>query len=524
MIRTMILAAAAAIPAVPAGGTPADRAATAPAALASSNVIARVRDAVGHRAPNRLRYGIAIVEKDEGGDAAQTRFFGKAGAVRDGSELGYDGRIAWQLDSRRGTAVPMNLRQFEKLAWPLWVRSGQWLDRDSGITATVLPGESDARHVALRLQRRGGVVPATLFVDRSTWLPARLVVPYDRGPFTAVYSDYRPALGMRLPFRTESQYRDSSVSNVTSVRPLARAEADFAMARPTDYSFDDGAPPLLELRRGTPIATGDPGHVYARPEVDGKALGWFLFDSGADGMMIDTKLADELGMPIIGRTNSVGADGTPRPGTFRRGKSFRLGRLTIEDPVFLAVDLSANNAPVGERRAGVIGYDLLARAVVEFQGTGDRVALCDPARYRLPAAARWQPLGFMDSTPAIRTRFEGGRSGLFQLDTGSAASVDFYPEFTASERLLEGRTTREHRSQGAGGTFPVAVGRLKDFELGGRHFRDLEVSFRTGGVGRDGGAGVIGRELMAGFATIFDYPHRRVSLAPLRSASRPCGE
>ena len=388
---------------------------------------------------------------------------------------------------------------------------------------SILPAESDARHIALRLERQGGIVPATLFVDRTTWLPASLVVPYDRGPFTASYSDYRPALGMVLSHRIETSYRGSSASVVTSVRPLAKAEARFAMPQPADYSFDDRSPALLELRRGTPIAAGDPGHVYARPEVDGKALGWFLFDSGADGMMIDTRLADELGMPIIGRTNSIGADGNPRPGTFRRGKTFRLGRLTIKDPVYLAVDLSANNAPAGEKRAGVIGYDLLARAIVEFHGTGDRIALCDPARYRLPAGARWQPLGFMDSTPAIRTRFEGGRTGLFQLDTGSAASVDFYPGFTQRERLLEGRATREHRSQGAGGAFPVAVGRLADFELGGRHFRNLEVSFRTGGIGRDGGAGVIGRELMAGFTTVFDYPHRRISFAPLRSASRACG-
>jgi hypothetical protein len=521
----MIFAAAvAALPAAPAESAPANPAAARPAALSAADVIAHVRRAVGHRNMKRLRYGLAIAEKGEGNDSPATRLFGKAGAVRDGSEFGYDGRVAWQLDSRRGSAAPMNLRQFEKLAWPLWIRSGRWLDRDSGITATLLTAESDSRHVALRLERRGGVVPATLFVDRSTWLPARLVVPYDRGPFTALYSDYRSALGMTLPFRVESEYRNRSTALVTSVRPLARAEANFAMAQPADYGFDDRVPALLELRRGTPIAAGDPGHVYAQPEVDGKTLGWFLFDSGADGMMIDSRLADELGMPVIGRTNSIGADGTPRPGTFRRGKTFRLGRLTIENPVYLAVDLSANNAPAGAKRAGVIGYDLLARAVVEFHGTGDRIALCNPARYRLPGAARWQPLGFMDSTPAIRTSFEGRRTGLFQLDTGSAASVDFYPAFTQRERLLEGRVTREHRSQGAGGTFPVAVGRLKDFTFGGRHFRDLEVSFRTGGVGRDGGAGVIGRELMAGFTTIFDYPNRRVSLAPLRSVSSPCGE
>jgi hypothetical protein len=377
--------------------------------------------------------------------------------------------------------------------------------------------------IALRLERRGGVLAATLFVDRSTWLPHRLVVPYDRGPFTAVYSDYRRALGIMLPHRIESKYRDSSVSTVTAVRRLSPGKGDFSMARPADYSFDNGAPALLSLRRGTPVAVGDPGHVYARPAIDGREQGWFLFDSGADGMMIDTKIADALGMPIIGRTNSIGADGNPRPGTFRRGKSFRLGRLTIENPVYLALDLSANNAPAGEKRAGVIGYDVLARAVVEYSGTGDKVALCDPARYRAPARARWQALHFIDSTPAVWASAEERRQALFQVDTGSAATVDFYPGYTVRERLLEGRQTRSLRSQGAGGSFAVEVGRLASFEFAGKRFRDVEVSFRTGGIGRDGGAGVIGRELMAGFTTIFDYPHRRIAFAPIAAGGRACG-
>jgi hypothetical protein len=295
------------------------------------------------------------------------------------------------------------------------------------------------------------------------------------------------------------------------------------MARPADYRFDNDAPASLELRRGTPVAQGDPGHVYVRPAIDGAEQGWFLFDSGADGMMIDTRIADALEMPTIGRTNSIGADGTPRPGTFRRGKSFRLGRLTIENPVWLALDLGANNAPAGEKRAGVIGYDVLARAVVEFAGTGDRIALCDPERYRAPARTRWRALHFIDSTPAVRARAEDRNEALFQVDTGSAASVDFYPAYTDREHLLEGRSTRGLSSQGAGGSFAVQVGRLAAFDFGGRGFRDIEVSFRTGGIGRDGGAGVVGRELMAGFTTIFDYPHRRIAFAPPAAGGRACG-
>jgi len=120
MLRAMIFAAAvAALPAAPAGGAPAQPPAASPAMPSASYIAARVRVALGHRNMKRLRYGLAVTEKSEENDAPATRLFGKAGALLNGTELGFDGQVAWQMDSRRGAPVPMNLRQFEKLAWPL---------------------------------------------------------------------------------------------------------------------------------------------------------------------------------------------------------------------------------------------------------------------------------------------------------------------------------------------------------------------------------------------------------------------
>jgi hypothetical protein len=504
MIRftlAFLLAAAAPSPATPA---PAAVDAAAPGVRA---VVASVRRATGAAALERLRGGFAI--EGEGGPVLLGT---RRGEVKLGGEAVFDGEVAWRFDERRRTGVPLNLRQLEKLAWPLWVRSGWWLNPASGIAVEVLPAESGAGLIALRLKRPGGVIPATLFVDRATFLPAKLVVPYDRGPMTMLFSDWRPALGGRVAFAVESTYRDTQRRQAISVRPLSAAEASaFTLPAPQDYRFDPSAPALVPVQYGTPFAGGAPPHVYVTPEVDGQALGPFLLDSGADGMMIDEKLADSLGMPVIGRTNSVGADGNPRAATFRRGKTFRIGRLVVENPVYLALDFSKNNAPPGTARAGVIGYDMFARAAIEFVGAGERVAICDPGRYRLPAGAHWQKLYFMDSAPAIRTRFAGGE-GLFQVDTGSAATVEFYPG--AAPALLARAGTSELTSSGAGGTYTLRVGRLAWFDLGPHRLRDVEAAFRTSGLGRDGGTGVTGRDLLRPFTTVFDYPHRQIAFAP----------
>ncbi|MEA3038639.1 MAG: hypothetical protein QOE79_1152 [Sphingomonadales bacterium] len=492
--------------AAPAVAAPPSVAAEAAVPTSLRAVVAGVRKATGAAALERLRDGFAIE-----GEGGRVLLGTRRGELKLGGEAVYDGEVAWRFDERRRAGVPLNLRQLEKLAWPLWVRSGWWLNPASRIAVELLPAESGAELIALRLKRPGGIVPATLFVDRRTFLPAKLVVPYDRGPMTMLFSDWRPALGGRIAFTIESTYRDTEKPQANSVRPLRAGEpAAFALPAPSDYRFDPAVPALMTVQYGTPFAAGAPPHVYVTPEVDGKALGPFLLDSGADGMMIDEKLADSLGMPVIGRTNSIGADGNPRPATFRRGKSFRIGRLTVDNPVYLALDLSKNNAPPGTARAGVIGYDIFARAVVEFVGAGERLAICDPARYRLPAGARPQRLFFMDSAPAIRTRFAGGE-GLFQVDTGSAATVEFYPG--AAPDLLAGAESRELTSSGAGGTYTVRVGRLPWLDLGPHRLRGVEAAFRTSGLGRDGGTGVIGRDLLRPFTTVFDYPRRSIAFA-----------
>jgi len=512
-----------AAPAMLAGSAaPVPAAATAEPTVAM--VLSNVRRAVGYDALARLPVGFSVVERGEGEEARQTLSFGsRSGALRAGSEYGYDGRYRWRFDERRGIAVPAPLRLHEKTAWPLWVRSNWWLNPRSGIAVAVLPAESDANAVALRLTEPGGLVPATLWIDRRTWLPSRLSVPYERGAYTAAYSDYREALGMRLPFTVETRYGSASVRHVEAVAVLPAAQADFAAPPPVPPArFDPSVPARLGLRRGTPFGPSTPGHLFAEAAVDGAPAGWFLLDSGADGMMIDAALADRLGLPVVGRTRTIGADGRPREATYRRARSFRVGRLAFDNPLFLALDLSGNNAPPGATRSGVIGYDVLARAVIEFARGGEWATVCDPATYRLPAPGRWQPLDFLDLAPAVTTRFEGGRTGLFQIDTGAAGTVDFYRQYVESERLLAGRETREVESAGAGGAFTMREGRIGWFALGDRRFANVDAGFRTN-FSREGGAGIVGRALMAPFLVVFDYPHRRIAFVDAARARPASG-
>ncbi|HEX8528036.1 retropepsin-like aspartic protease, partial [Allosphingosinicella sp.] len=274
-------------------------------------------------------------------------------------------------------------------------------------------------------------------------------------------------------------------------------------------------------RAGAAFAGGTPGHVYVRASINDARDGWWHFDSGADSSVIDESVAQEFGMEVIGTHRSMGADGVPREGTWRRARSVTVGRIRIENAIFRALDLSANNAPPGERRMGTFGYDLFARVVVEYGDGGRFVRICDPATYRLPRGGRWQKLQHIDSTPAFPGSVEG-RLGLFQLDTGTVGSIDFTQHFHQRAGLLRNRATRRMNVAGSGGSFPVEVGRVSDFRLAGQVFEDLEVAFRTGGISREGSAGTVGREVLDRFTMVFDYPHQRLAFLPAGS-SGSCG-
>jgi len=488
--------------------------------LTVARVLSNVRKAIGYDKLKRLRRGFVVEEASKGASAGEARILmlGAAGEFREDSRpsnnrpLGYDGSFAWQLD-RTGLPAPMPQRLREKLLIPAWVRSGWWLDARAPLVYSILPAETNDRRVALSMRLRRGLVGAKIFVDRTTWLPETLVVEYERGPYTLGLKDYHETLGFRLPQTTVVNYRGSdSELKVRTVRETSAAEhALFAApALPADTVFDNTLPAELKVAQGVPFSASSPGHYYVRPLVDGRDVGWFHFDTGGDAMHLDTKLADELKLPVLGRSQSMGADGRPQEVTIRQGKTLQLGRVTLKNPLYLAMDLSGRNAPPGERRAGLIGHPLFARVVVEVSGGGQKVALYDPASYKL-TRGKWQPLSYIDLTPAVVCRFEGDREGLFQLDTGFTGTVTFYDKFIRDEKLLEGRALKTEADTGSGGTYQLLTGNVEWFELAGVRFKNPQVGFRVAGYSREGGAGVVGREFLSPFTIIFNYPARRIA-------------
>ncbi len=207
--------------------------------------------------------------------------------------------------------------------------------------------------------------------------------------------------------------------------------------------------------------------------------------------------------------------------SFRKGERFQLGPLVMHAPIYGDLDLGFLQPAFGTRIAGIVGYDVLARCVAEIEPATSRIRIHDPARYEL-SGGQWEELVLHWNLACVRARFEGGREGLFRLDTGSTGTVTFHAPAVDQLGLLEGRELRAGSSGGVGGSAAAPQGVLAWFELGGQRFERPSVSFsraETGTLSDPYTTGNIGQSFFEPFRLVFDYPHDRLALV-LRNDSR----
>ncbi len=232
--------------------------------------------------------------------------------------------------------------------------------------------------------------------------------------------------------------------------------------------------------------------------------------------MLSTPVAQEAGLEPFGSVPARGVGGTT-DAHFYRAPSLSLGPVTIDDPIFVGIDLAFLDQYMGVRVAGVLGYEFLARTVVEFDITGAAIALHDPDTYdeRNHAQPRdWRDLILYNRHPCVPASFEG-HEGVFNLDTGAAQShVTFHALATEKLSLLDGRDTTHAQLGGVGGSVPARAGTLEWFELGGHRADNVPASFATRRIGAFADpylTGTIGGKLLAPFVLVLDYSHERIA-------------
>ena len=449
--------------------------------------------------------------------------FGPGGEFREtvrgplASDLVFDGGEVWV---RHGLAAPVRTHfgEYESQVLMGWVRSGFWLRPDCPLERFEVDAPAEMPAIGIALP--DGSVRGRVELDPEHHRVQRLVLDLESGSVTTTFSDYRESFGVAIPRRVavEMQGREEVAYRVVQVGlapPSAPPLGREALGRTVeDASFDASLPADVEIET---IATG---HTLARVEVQGVEIGWFLFDTGAGATAITPEAAATLGLePIgLGPLAGIGPEVTETP--LYRCDRLRIGPMTLDGVNLIEFDMHGTWGMLPDKIAGVIGWDVLSRAVCELDPLGERLRLFPPDH---EPAVDFHPLTLYGRLPHVHADYEGDRRGIFALDTGAPAiGVHFNGPTVRHLDLLNGRDTSSGSMMGAGGRANFEMGEIQWLVLAGQHMQPVGALFST-----DPGTpladpavhGAIGGQVMAPFHLVLDYPRGRIAFVPKEPGS-----
>ncbi len=425
---------------------------------------------------------------------------------------GYDGTHAWIKDLGGEQRIQELTDRNNTIVSGLFATS-LWLDPGSGMTYTLEGGQPKEGIYTLKFKHRPTEVTGIIQIDAKTWLPIQSSLKEESQKVTKKWSGMMEFNGIKFP-KTHQSFSAHDSVETTTIESIQAAPAFVVspyaplVSSPTDVAFDEKLPAELEVMRAKT------GHLLVKPKVNGKDVGWFIFDSGAGATCLDTKLIRELELEQFGELPAIGVGGTVKT-RFSKPDSISLGRATFKDPTVIGLDLAFLSGPMGAKIAGVIGYGVFHRCVVELDMEKNTIALFNPNTYdQNRVQNRWQKLYQTARIACVEAEFEGHK-GIFKLDSGAAGStVALHAPTVEKFKLLEGRDTTETLAGGVGGNVSAKSGKLKYFELGGHRTEDIEATFATtakGAFNSDDTLGNIGGDLLKPFKIVFDYQNKRIA-------------
>ena len=274
-------------------------------------------------------------------------------------------------------------------------------------------------------------------------------------------------------------------------------------------------------------------HVLVRPYINGRDVGPFILDTGASGLVLDQRVADDLDLATFGEVHVSGVS-TKVKCAFRRAKELKIGKLKIEKPVFMQMDASGVVSGCSERVAGIIGFDAFKSSIVDVSSGNDKTVHIYPRGYFDANDWPWQNVSIVSNVPHLKARFSGKgnhqtKLRMFMVDSGAGgADVIFHGRAVESldlENALlsknEVRRTSTVRgvsgSGGGGGGAEKCVKATLDwieFENKGMRVQELK-TLLANGSGFDlseFGVGMVCANVLNSRRVVYDMPNRRMCL------------
>lgn len=361
------------------------------------------------------------------------------------------------------------------------------------------------------LLSREGLEDVHFYISRETWLPVLIRTRVMGMEVLSWPADYRETGGVVSPGSTreaipalgqESVSRSLLVEyNVPvpdSVFEAAGLSGDWELACP-------GGPFPFELHGG---------HIYLPGSVAGREVD-FLLDSGAGATVLDSRLAEELGLAGEGEFSALGIGGSSSFG-FARVPEYSAAGAAVRNQTLAVMALDEPFYPSTGRHIGlVLGYDFLSRFVTRIDYGACTITLFDPRDWTFEGSGDVLEAGRAMGLLSIEAVLEDSIPLELLLDTGAGGGLHFSPSFLeAHPGFLDGRPSFEASVQGVGGEEKVVFFRAGALELGSFVVESGLCSSAASAPVLSSFDGIVGSDVLARFVLTLDYSRSEVVLEP----------
>ena len=422
------------------------------------------------------------------------------------TEGGFNGRAYWSANENRYTVLL--LEDAARRAITFNAIAGGAIPEGTTSRETGTETLDGALADVVRVTPRGGV-SADLAIDRASGALRRVVFdPDDRYRRATLritgYTEIAP--GVRIP----AAYRYGEGPRHELLRGATRVVSDDELAAPkpaSAWSFGKGEPVLFDVERGTYAGR----QVILHASINGRP-GRFLLDSGAGQILLYEPYAKSLGLTVLGKTAYQGISGGSRSARFARAETIAVGDNTLSNVV---VAVSERDADAKLTYDGILGFDLLAGALVSVDLTKNAITFADPSQFQptVEKGAFAFPVNLADNTPEVLVKV-GNAMTRATFDTGDSHFATLSENLVTSGRLVASPIGSIYFTGVDGITpEPATCYDLNEISVGPYRYQHPQVCLAKEAVfGKDGG--LIGFDFLRHFNWTFDYTRGRVVMTP----------
>ena len=351
--------------------------------------------------------------------------------------------------------------------------------------------------------------PETLWFDARSGLPLRIEYVEGDGTTTVDLDDWRVVGGRKFPYRAVTSDGNHAFDVVErTTKAVVGGTID-----PVVFAPPAGRTLVAEHAQTLPlVALGD--HVACTVTIDGHAY-TFLIDSGAQNVLLDSRVAKQLGLVEEGALEVRGAT---RLGGLRVARLPRLhiGDAELDDLVVSTLDLGATLGAV--RIDGILGYPFFASGLVQLDLANRTMRFGPPGSF-VPAGERIA-LDVDREIPEAMVRLDDKLEAPFLVDTGNSGALLLYRPFAERHPDLVRSTGPLLGNFGIGGFNRSYAAHLDAISVGSVALsqRDVEVVMATDGAFADRiDAGNLGLGVLRNFVMTFDLAGSALYLAATTS-------